>query len=113
MIIHPTTNYFDALSPQLEDHEPEIFFQHPTEDIKCNQIGAIYYNEEKYFYLNVAIGGVIREAAYRPGEKSRRNVGSKVRVVWECYTGKVYDGPGTPHFFFGNGNLLDYREEYI
>ncbi len=107
MIIPKATNIFDALSPMLEDHEEELFFQHPTLDIKCNQLGAVYYNEDKYMYLHNKQGGSFMET------RSRKNLGSKVRVVWECYQGQTHSGSGSPHFFFANGNILDYRPENV
>jgi hypothetical protein len=107
VIVPKATNLFDALSPMLEDHEEELFFQHPTLDIKCNQLGAVYYNEDKYMYLHNKQGGSFMET------KSRRNLGSKVRVVWECYRGQTHSGSGSPHFFFANGNILDYRPENV
>ena len=107
MIVPKATNIFDALAPMLEDHEEELFFQHPTEDIKCNQLGVVYYNEDKYLYLHNKQGGSFMESG------TRRNLGSKVRIVWECYRGQTHSGAGSPHFFFANGNILDYRPENV
>lgn len=107
MIIPKATNIFDALAPMLEDHEEELFYQHPTLDIKCNQLGVVYYNEDRYFYLHNKQGGSFLE------KDTRKNLGSKVRVVWECYHGKFHSGAGSPHFFFANGNILDYRPENV
>ena len=42
MIVHPARHIFEAKFPSLEDHEEEIFYQHPVHDIKVNQLGVIY-----------------------------------------------------------------------
>ena len=49
MKFHKFTNYFNALSPSLEEHEEEIFFHHPVlPDVYCNQLGALYVDEDRY-----------------------------------------------------------------
>ena len=85
MIVHPCTNLFDCLYPQLEDHEEEIIYQHPIyPDIKCNQIGVLYYDESKY------ATGVNHGIPSLRTIKSNNNkfIGSKWRMCWECYHGK-------------------------
>ena len=108
MIIREAKHIFEALFPMLEDHEEEIFFQHPTEAIKCNQIGILYYDENVYaVYDKPATGSsVVRkiETATTP----RIVLGTKQRVIWECYTGKI---TLSPHFVYKNGNPLDLRFE--
>jgi hypothetical protein len=41
-------------------------------------------------------------------QATRRSVGTKTRIIWECYTGEIVN---TPHFFFVNANPLDTRFE--
>lgn len=107
MIYFPARHYFEALSPQLEEHEEEIQFPHPTEDLYCNQLGIIFYNEEKYYMVHASSGITLRHTDAQSGHQTKRAVGAKARIVWECYnsTGKTMTHP---HFYHKNGNVLDF-----
>jgi hypothetical protein len=102
MIVHPSRHWFEAKFPSLEDHEEEIFFPHPVYDIKVNQLGVIYCDNDKYGIYDKVDTSMVREQA------TRRSLGTKTRIIWECYTGVLVF---TPHFFYVNGNPLDTRFE--
>jgi hypothetical protein len=88
--------------PSLEDGEEEIFFPHPKHDIKVNQLGVIYCDNDKYGIYDKIDTSMVRS------QKTRNSVGTKTRIIWECYTGEIVN---TPHFFFVNANPLDTRFE--
>ena len=102
MIVYPAQHLFEAKFPKLEDHEEEVFFHHPVEEIYCNQLGALYYESSSYVCYDKNESNVVRN------QKTGKNVGTKIRVIWECYTGKIVTNP---HFLFVNGNPLDTRRE--
>ena len=104
MIVYPARHLFEAKFPMLEDHEEEVFYQHPTLDIKCNQLGVIYCDESLFGIYEKADTSMVRNQA------TKRSHGTKLRVIWECYTGKLVF---SPHFFFANGNPLDLRKENL
>jgi hypothetical protein len=104
MIVYPARHLFEAKFPKLEDHEEEIFFQHPVHEIKINQLGVLYYDESVYAVYEKQDTAIVRHTP------TRRNCGSKIRIIWECYTGELAFGP---HFLFVNGNPLDLRWENI
>ena len=104
MIIHPAKHLFEAKFPTLEEHEEEIFFQHPVHNLKVNQLGVIYCDEIEYAIYHKGDTSIVRD------QKTRKNCGSKLRVIWECYIGKICS---SPHFFFANSNPLDTRRENL
>ena len=104
MIVYPAKHWFEAKFPTLEDHEEEVFYQHPTLDIKCNQLGVIYCDESIYGVYDKVGTSMVRVT------KTSISVGTKCKVIWECYTGKTVS---SPHFFFANGNRLDTTKENL
>ena len=110
MIIYPAKNLFQAKFPTLEDHEEEIFYQHPTEDIKCNQLGVLYYDEDRYSTYPTASGATVREHQ-KFNKEGARSVGSKIKIIWECYHQEIL-GIGA-HCLFLNANPLDRTKENI
>lgn len=104
MIVHPARHLFEAKFPTLEDHEEEIFYQHPTQDIKCNQLGVIYCDDTIYSIYDRRGTSMVRFL------KTGLSLGSKTKVIFECYTGQSVFAP---HFFFANGNPLDTRQENL
>ena len=104
MIVHPARHLFEAKFPSLEDHEEEIFYQHPVHDIKCNQLGVIYCDDGTFGVYDKRGTSMVRVT------KTSISVGTKCKVVWECYTGETVF---SPHFFFANGNPLDLRRENL
>ncbi len=104
MIVYPAKHIFEAKFPTLEDQEEEVFYQHPIHDIKCNQLGALYYEESKFAVYEKGDTSVVRD------QITRKNCGSKLRVIWECYTGEIFP---SPHFLFVNANPLDTRRENL
>jgi hypothetical protein len=102
MIVHPAKHYFECMFPTLEDGEEEIFYQHPEHDIKVNQLGVIYCDNDKYGIYDNVNNSMVRE------QVTRRSLGTKTRIIWECYTGQSIF---TPHFFYVNANPLDTRFE--
>jgi hypothetical protein len=104
MIVHPARHLFEAKFPTLEDHEKEIFYQHPEHDIKCNQLGIIYCDDAVYSIYDRRGTSMVRFL------KTGLSFGSKTKIIWECYTGQ---SAFAPHFFFANGNPLDTRRENL
>jgi hypothetical protein len=104
MIVHPARHLFEAKFPTLEDHEEEVFYQHPVHDIKCNQLGVIYCDEGTFGVYDKRGTSMVRVT------KTSNSVGTKPKVVWECYTGETVF---SPHFFFANANPLDLRRENL
>jgi hypothetical protein len=100
MIIHPAKHLFQAKFPTLEEHEEEVFFQHPVHRIKCNQLGVLYWEGFEYTVYDKADTSIVRDMT------TRKNCGSKLRVIWECYVGEQVT---SPHFLYVNGNPLDTR----
>jgi hypothetical protein len=102
MIVHPAKHYFECMFPTLEDGEEEIFYQHPKHDIKVNQLGVIYCDNNVFGIYDRVDTSMVRS------QTTRNSVGTKTRIIWECYTGQIVN---SPHFFFVNGNPLDTRFE--
>lgn len=94
----------------LEDHEEEIFFEHPTEDIRCNQLGVLYFDEDRYVSYTMTTGSIVREHESYNGLRIRM-VGSKHKIAWECFHGEILDS-GT-HFMFRNANSLDTTKDNL
>lgn len=101
------TNYFNALSPVLESHETEEFFPHPKlPGIKCNQLGALYIDETLYVIQHYRRGiGLEDLDGYALGTKSR--------IVWECYRGYSYPEKRSPNFWYLNGNVNDFTKQNL
>lgn len=103
MIIPNPKNFFQCMYPTLEEHEEEVFYDHPTEKgIKCNQIGILYYPEDKYTIYYRQSSDLMRENLSK--DRTYRSIGNRERVVYECYTGKSWSGS---HFIHLNCNHLD------
>jgi hypothetical protein len=102
MIVYKANHWFDAMFPALEDGEEEIFYQHPEHDIKVNQLGVIYCDNDVFGIYDKIDTSMVRH------QITRKSVGTKTRIIWECYTGEILY---TPHFFFVNGNAMDTRKE--
>ena len=110
MIIHPAKHWFETMLPELEPGEKEIFFKHPVEDIKCNQLGVIYYDEERYVCYETRSGSAVKELE-KWNKKRARAVATKTKVIWECYHGDNLES-GT-QFLYTNGNPLDVTKENL
>jgi len=102
MIVYKSNHWFEAMFPSLEDGEEEIFYQHPLYDIKVNQLGVIYCDNNAFGIYDKIDTTMVRS------QITRNSVGTKTRIIWECYTGEIVN---TPHFFFVNANPLDTRFE--
>jgi len=102
MIVHPAKHLFQAKFPSLEDGEEEIFYQHPLYDIKVNQLGVVYCDNEVFGIYDKGDTSMVRH------QKTKKAVGTKHRIIWECYSGEIVH---SPHFFYANGNPLDTRKE--
>lgn len=108
MIVYPAKHLFEAMFPQLEDHEEEVFYPHPILDIKCNQLGMLYMDENKFFIQTSKGREVVRRAEGRGDERHYTLAITKQRVVFECYRGEVTEKGS--HLFYLNGNPMDLRE---
>lgn len=106
MRFFPHTNYFDCLSPMLEDHEEEVFFKHPQHDFYCNQVGALYFPDK------------LKAQTRQSGQwkiMDEQNIfyivlGIKERIVRECYDGFSYKGYS---FYHKDGNPYNLTSENV
>ena len=106
MIIHPASHFFEALPPQLEPHEEEIIYPHPTwPGVSCNQLGIVYIDDEIYTSLHY-----FNSPFFRSIKAPHFNLGAKPVVVYECYHGTRIKGKMIYHI---NGNVYDYRKENL
>lgn len=84
MISSNPETYFQCVLPFLEANEEEIWFQHPTEAIKCNQLGLLVFSEDDYFIVDLP-----HKSCYlrkrNPAGKFLLSIGTKANLVWECY----------------------------
>ena len=103
-------HWFECVYSKLEDHEEEIFFQHPVEEIRCNQLGILYYDESRYVSYDMRSGTVVREHGSYNGGRPRL-VGTKQKVIWECFHNQILD-PGC-HFLYTNCNPIDFSIENL
>lgn len=101
------TNYFNALSPTLEENEEEIIYTHPVlEGISCNQLGALYADEDKYKVKPSRAGLTIED-------KKGLVVGTKIKLVWECYRGISSVGIPGKFIYHVNANVYDFTPDNI
>ena len=108
MIKFPAAHLFEAKAPVLEDHEEEIIYVHPTGEFSCNQLGVLYYDEDKYSLLENINGSYMRT-------NDKRNVskGTKLRLVYECYKSVIFTSRNSPHIYQANANIYDCTEENL
>ena len=111
MIRFSCTSLFDAKSPMLEEDEKEVFYQHPVYDIKCNQLGALYLNDDKYYLVQSALGTYVRIKEANADSNFRDNIGMKQKMVWECYN-NIHLTSGK-QFYHVNGNILDFSYDNL
>ena len=102
----PHTNYFDCLSPMLEDHEEEIMYKHPLYDVYCNQLGSLYFPDE--------LKAQTRESGQWKIQDTKTKMyvvlGFKERIVRECYDGISYRGYS---FYPEDGNPLNLTKDNL
>ena len=109
MIKFPARHVFEAKIPMLEDHEEEIIYTHPTkEGITCNQLGVLYFDESRYVLIENTNGSFLKA-----NDKTNTSHGTKIRLVWECYRGDVYELSHSPHIYQINANIYDYTQENL
>ena len=106
MKFFPHTNYFDALSPVLEEHEEEVFFQHPKYDFYCNQLGALYFKDE----MKAQVRETGQYKILAPGDFRYISLGYKERIVLECYHGFTYKSFSIYH---KDGNPYNYTQDNL
>jgi len=107
MIQFPAKHLFEARVPILEEGEEEMFYQHPLHNFKCNQLGALFIEDERYQLCYSTGGTYIRTKRRVDGVwRFMDNIGQKQRLVWECYEGRLLESG--KQFLFVNGNPLDF-----
>lgn len=85
MIHFPFTHLFDAMCPQLEEHEIDVWYRHPVYDLSCNRLGIIVFGDDAIWTSNS------REVWITPASTGvRTNLGSREKIVMECYTQTTY-----------------------
>lgn len=108
MIKFPAKHLFEAKAPMLEDHEQEIIFTHPSGEFSCNQLGVLYYDEDKYVLLENVNGSYMKTT-----DRKNLSKGTKLRLVWECYTNEIYPTKHSPHIYQVNANVYDFTRENL
>lgn len=101
MIIKNAKHFFTATLPALEEHEKEIFYNHPVYDLKCNQLGMLYP------------GPGIKYFGYSPiGDKyiltttdNYRNSIMTNSLIYQCYSGII--NQARRKIYPLDGNLLN------
>lgn len=94
------------MHPVLEDGEIEESYVHPLHQIYTNQIGMLMPVDPD-FYLDQYTNGYISIGSDTVKSKS---LGSKAKLVYECYTGKSVQNGFVYHV---NANSLDYTPENL
>jgi hypothetical protein len=84
MIAHQSKSWWDCVFPKLEDDEEEVWFTHPTENIKCNQIGFLDFDDQEYMTVDLPYKSCYIRKKNSAG-KFVISIGTKCNVVWECY----------------------------
>lgn len=78
-------HYFNTDLPKIPEGEPEVFFHHPELDLKCNQIGILYwgdsYGEESFSPLTEKFTVAL------VGGKSKTY--PRHKLITECYLGEL------------------------
>ena len=92
----------------LEDHEEEIIYIHPSGEFSCNQLGVLYYDEDKYVLLENVNGSYMKTT-----DRKNLSKGTKLRLVWECYHNQIYPTKNSPHIYQANANVYDFTQENL
>ena len=80
MHVTPSQHLFEALCPRLEEGEQEVWFRHPELPLQTNQLGCIVFDEDVQYVTNQ------RDQYYLLlSQKNRIFLGSRARLVMECY----------------------------
>lgn len=82
MIIPKCTHFFNATYPVLEDHEEEIWYNHFQLPLKCNQLGLLIFDDD----FDVQYNSIKGDYSVKTGT-SKRSLGTRQKLVWECYYG--------------------------
>jgi hypothetical protein len=82
-------NYFELILPTLEADEEEVWFTHPFENIKCNQLGILDFDDQEYLMVDLPTKSCYLRKRNHEG-KFVISIGTKSNVVWECYHQKKY-----------------------
>jgi len=105
MIYFPCTHLFDAMCPQLEDHEIDIWYQHPLYDLSCNTLGIIDFGD------SLAWTSSPENIWIRPIDgKERHSLGSREKIVMECYTATLLPNH---QFFHIDNNPYNLTQENL
>lgn len=100
-------HYFEALLPVLQEEEEEVLYRHPDLPLSCNQLGAIYTDENYTINLtgvteNIRIHDTV---ANKPIYTSR-----KARIVLECFIQrKITERAMQVVFLDGNDQNMSYN----
>ena len=103
MIIIQPRSWWECVMPKLEEDEEEIWFTHPTLNIRCNQLGALDFSEDEFLMVQMSSKGIYLRKKSENG-KFVLSVGTKSNLVWECYNQKTTNSRITHK----NHNELDF-----
>jgi hypothetical protein len=95
--------YFEQVLPSLEADEEEVWFTHPFENVKCNQLGVLDFDEEEYIMVDLVHKSCYIRKRNALG-KFVISIGTKSNVVWECY----HQTKSTSRILHANHNENDY-----
>jgi hypothetical protein len=99
-----SVHYFNYKPKQIPEGEAEYFFQHPIWDLKCNQLGVIYFGDS----LDVSYNPRTEKYTFNYNRKS--NGKTRPRLVYECYSNSMTK---KRHMSYLNGIPLDLSVENI
>jgi len=80
-----TPHYFNTILPIIPMGEPEVFFSHPTLDIKCNQVGVVYFGDS---YEEVSYSPNTEKFTISKNRADSQRSFAKFKIVTECYLGE-------------------------
>ncbi len=107
MIVKPATHLFNATCPALEEGEEEVWFRHPKWPLECNQLGIIVTDEEAHFITN---GRDQYYLMYGKKNFERHFLGTRERIIMECYHQRDYTGW---QFHHRDANPYNHTEENL
>ena len=97
-------HYFNYL-PKIEGEEKR--YRHPTFPLECNQWGIVF-PDEGWDLVQNGVGSLLARQTKKNGKKIL--VGSRHRIVWECYTQLSAKGTTILH---QDGNFLNFSIENL
>lgn len=100
-------HYFNTDLPKIPEGEPEVFYHHPILDLKCNQVGAVYFGDS---FEEVSYSPNTEKFTLSKNKADSQRSFAKFKLITECYLGK--EAPRLKRETV-NGILTDLRPENV